>query len=544
MSFQKIKNSKGNHSINRKLSALTIIIFFFVIISNVFISNYSYNENFHPDNKEKPKMSWFWATLDLTNPGEVNNSLFTHFTLIHVKGRLYDKISGLNKSGINVAIEVDDVVDMRYTDITDVNGLFDISYIIDEFLDIYTSHKIEVIVTDTEPGGPGSEIEYPHFYTIFVNASSFFDIDLVSTDDPSVAKLTEEIFNVVGNLRYDNGQGIPFVSVNYYWLDDVTIVSQGSFFTDILGSLISLQIPFTLASYLTLKFNYTNPPFASYSTTSIPNIQVFSDVNFGLNIDYITTEGDTYLLTGTLSSFTDPTIKIGNRDLDVLFNGTTVDTITTNPDGTFSSSFLIDIFEDDTGPPNATVSIHVNLDNSAGRILNSAPQFIMVENPPPPDRRQAEIPPGLIFSLIFFPILIAIIVGLAVYGFRFYKKQEEGSRVVAIPLESKMLNFKILKETGRLEESLSYLFNAIYMDLINAKYNRVRKENETIRDFAIISVKELKLTPSSIYPFIQQVEEIIYGKPYKITNEDFYKTCELFSPIYFQLTSHNFVLNF
>ncbi|MFX1593664.1 MAG: hypothetical protein ACFFCL_13310, partial [Promethearchaeota archaeon] len=103
---------------------------------------------------------------------------------------------------------------------------------------------------------------------------------------------------------------------------------------------------------------------------------------------------------------------------------------------------------------------------------------------------------------------------------------------------------KILKDSGRLEESISYLFNAIYMDLINAKYNRTRKENETIRDFAIISVKELKLTPSSIYPFIQKVEEIIYAKPFKITDKDFYNTCELFSPIYFQLTGYNFVLNF
>ncbi|MFX1590653.1 MAG: hypothetical protein ACFFC1_21175, partial [Promethearchaeota archaeon] len=156
----------------------------------------------------------------------------------------------------------------------------------------------------------------------------------------------------------------------------------------------------------------------------------------------------------------------------------------------------------------------------------------------------AALPPFLLFSLIFFPILIGIIVGLGIYGFFFYKKQEEESRVVNIPLESKILNLKILKDSGRLEESLSYLFNAIYMDLVNAKYNRVRKENETIRDFAIISVKDLKLTPSSIYPFIQQVEEIIYGKPYKITEEDFYKTCELFSPIYFQLTGYNFILNF
>jgi len=131
-----------------------------------------------------------------------------------------------------------------------------------------------------------------------------------------------------------------------------------------------------------------------------------------------------------------------------------------------------------------------------------------------------------------------------VYGFFFYKKQEEESRVVNIALESKISNLKILKDTGRLEESLSYLFNAIYMDLVRAKYNRFRKENETIRDFAIVSVKELKLTPTSIYPFIQKVEEIIYARPFKITEQDFYNTCGLFSPIYFQLTGYSFVLNF
>lgn len=538
MSCLKIKKSEKKHFIKKKFPALLIIIFFSVIISNIFFTNYSNIEYTPLNNKEKPRLSWFWATLDLNNPGEVNNSMFTHLTSIDIDGRLYNKINeSIDTSGVNVAIEVNDVVDMRYTATTISGGNFTINYIVDEFLDVYSSHKIEVIVTDTEPGGSGSEIEYLHFYTIYVNATSYFDINILSTDDPSVAKLTEENFNIVGSLNYDNGQGISFENVNYYWFEGTTIISQGSFFTDITGSLISLQIPITLVSYLTLKFNYTNAPFVGYSEISIYNISVFSDVNFGLNIDYTTTVGDNYVLTGTLSSFTDPSIKIGNRDLDILFNGTTIASATTNSLGYFTSSFTVP-------PPNGTVSIQVDLDNSAGRTLNSGPQFVVVENPQQSPQGPIEMPPFMIFSLIFFPILIAVVVGLAVYGFFFYKKQEEESRVVAIPLESKILNLKILKETGRLEESLSYLFNAIYMDLVNAKYNRVRKDNETIRDFAIISVKELKLTPASIYPFIQQVEQIIYGKPFKITEEDFYKTCELFSPIYFQLTRHNFVLNF
>ena len=148
------------------------------------------------------------------------------------------------------------------------------------------------------------------------------------------------------------------------------------------------------------------------------------------------------------------------------------------------------------------------------------------------------------FSLIFFPILAGITAALAVLGYRFYKKQEKESRAVNLPLESKLINLKILKDSGRLEESISYLFNAIYLDLVSAKYGRSRNENETIRDFAIISVKELKLTPAAIYPFIQKVEEIIYAKPFKITENDLYKTCELFSPVYFQLTGYNFQLNF
>lgn len=199
MSLLKIKKFRSNNFTKRKLSALIIIILFSVILSNIFFTNHSYNENHLLDNKETPKMSWFWATLVLTNPGEVNNSMFTHFTSVNIEGRLYNKINeSIDTSGVNIAIEVNDVVDMRYTDITASGGNFTINYILDEFLDIYSSHKIEVVVTDTEPGGPGSEIEYPHFYTIFVNATSFFDIDLVSTDDPSVAKLTEENFDVVG----------------------------------------------------------------------------------------------------------------------------------------------------------------------------------------------------------------------------------------------------------------------------------------------------------------------------------------------------------
>ena len=52
------------------------------------------------------------------------------------------------------------------------------------------------------------------------------------------------------------------------------------------------------------------------------------------------------------------------------------------------------------------------------------------------------------------------------------------------------------------------------------------------------------MKPSVIYPFMTKVEEIIYSRPFEISDDDFYGAIDLFSRVYFQLTGHNFVLNF
>ena len=515
----------------------TFLIILTIILNSTNIFNVDlmfHNSSSFNDKNPKGALP-LWASISLTNPLEINESRFYLGSTISIKGRLFNAIPPpTGKVGYTIDIEVNDVVDSNFNNITDGGGYFQINYTIDVYLDVYSRHKISVSVRDPPPS---VDIENTDFYIIDVNATSYFDIPFY--DNPTIPKLTGEDFSLNGFLRYDNGNGISSEIVNFYWFEGATIISQGSYPTDVLGSLANnLTIPVTLASQLTLKFNYSNPPFVEYSQIFIVNIKIFSNVAWNVVYDNNPTAGGLYTLSGTLSSFTDPSLKLSNRNVDVYFNGSFEVTVTTRTDGSFTSSFTLP-------PQNGTVPIELEMENSAGKILTSGPQDVLVKNRPAGSGGGGPtLPPMLVFSLIFFPILIGIVVGLAVYGFFFYKKQEAESRVVNIPLESKIINLKILKDTGRLEESLSYLFNAIYMDLVNAKYNRTRNENETIRDFAIISVKELKLTPSSIYPFIQQVEEIIYGKPFNITEKDFYKTVDLFSPIYFQLTGHNFVLNF
>ncbi|MFX1315084.1 MAG: hypothetical protein ACFE9T_04420 [Promethearchaeota archaeon] len=519
----------------------TTLLLFFVILFIVNINliiHLSNQNNFSIYNNKTPELSFFkWATLELTNPSEIDGQTFSHNSIITIEGRIYNKADETNKSGIEVIIQVDGIDDPSFNDFTDSNGRFAIDYTIDPSLDVYSSHEIKALPINYVTVPPGGYIENPDFYTININTTSYFEIISDGTDDPSIPKLTEEYFRINGFLRDGNDDGIPSEMVAYYWLDGSNIIDNGIFWSGASGGLSDIQVPNTLLSQLTLKLNFSNPPYIGYSEISRPLIKVFSGVTWNLDLDPSTYERAQYAVSGQLSSITDSSLKINDREVIIIYNGSEIDRAYTNSEGRFTSTFRI---PDGIG----TAYIEVQLNNDAAKYISSGLTYIFVDVALTSDGGPSELPPFLIFSIIFFPILAVIIIGLIVYALRYYRKQEEQSRVVNVPLVSKIKNLKILKDSGRLEESLSYLFNAIYMDLVNAKYSRTRKENETIRDFAIVSVKDLKLTPAAVYPFIQKIEEIIYAKPFKITEIDFYKTCELFSPIYFQLTGYNFVLNF
>lgn len=277
-------------------------------------------------------------------------------------------------------------------------------------------------------------------------------------------------------------------------------------------------------------------PFVAYCETYMPNKKIFSNISCNWNLPDPIVENRQFRIRGQLLSLTNYSISIGYRTIRILYESSIIATIDTDANGNFDYTHQLS---------NGTGLAHIEIEIDGPSGILSTSQFIDIEAAPilPPPPPPGEIP-FLAFFMVFIPIMVGVVVALAGYGYYRYKKSDKESKVVNLPLEDKILNLKILKESGRLEESLSYLFNAIYMDLINAKYGRTRKNTETIRDFAIVSVTKLNLTPTTIYPFIQKVEEIIYAKPFQINERDFYSTIELFSPIYHQLTGYNFIINF
>ncbi len=520
-----LKKKYNSHKNNKKIKGILVVISIFIISpALVNLNLFSYFSNSIQD--DKVKSSGFQATLDLTNPIGINNSRFTHNSIINVQGRLFNRINDTGKDGYTVAIEIDDIVYSSITGVTDFNGDFQIDYTIDTSLDIYSSHKIEAIVLS-----PPITVEYRTYYTIFVNTTSYFDVNA-----PSDAKLIGEFFDFDADdyLRYLDGTGIPFSSLNYFWYDGAFIVDTNIVSTDSTGLILPIPIPNIGIADLDLKLTFQSPPEIGYSEVLFTETKLFSNISCIWNLPSTIRALNTLTIAGQVVSKTDPTVVINDRLINIFYNGTLVSGVQTDSNGDFSVPYSLN---NSTG----LTFIAIRLQSSPAIVTR---HFVTIQPASTILDPGLQIPPFLLFFSIFLPILGVVVGGLAFYGYRYYKKQDKLSKVVNLPLEDRITNLKILKETGRLEESLSYLFNAIYMDLINAKFGRTRNNNETIRDFAIISVKELSLTPARIYPFIQKVEEIIYAKPFQITDKEFYSTIELFSPIYFELTGYNFVLKF
>lgn len=527
----------------KRLKVISVIIYFIIIISATFTGVVIVNRNSNVEQSaiyddNYPKKSSLIGVINITNY-EINNTRHYHNSIIPIQGKIYEPIPPPppynNHSNVNVAVVVDGILDNSFTAQSNSIGEFQINYQIPYTLDVYTSHKIEVVTTDDFGE---DDIISNNFININVSATSFFDVNYL--DSPYIPG---EDFYLGGFLRYDNinGNGIPNSQINYIWYNTTYIWPLGSFFTSPIDGSISetIQIPLG-ASIDSINLNLTyigDIPRVDSSQKVLTNIRLFKNFNCIWNTVSNASEGDLIAIAGQLSSSETPLLRIYNRSLRIFYDGNLIDLVDTDINGNFHYDYTIP-----AGIGNRIIRIEL-IDTSPGNLLSSTSINVtagVIILPPPPEPPQ----PFLGFFLVFFPILIGVIAGLAVYGYHYYKKQDKLSKVINLPLESKIINLKILKESGRLEESLSYLFNAIYMDLIGAKFGRIRKGNETIRDFAIISVKNLKLSPATIYPFIQKVEEIVYAKPFQITDKEFYGTINLFSPIYFELTGYNFELNF
>jgi len=75
----------------------------------------------------------------------------------------------------------------------------------------------------------------------------------------------------------------------------------------------------------------------------------------------------------------------------------------------------------------------------------------------------------------------------------------------------------------------------LYTMLCRAKYGEIKKPQQSIREFGMIMCNQHNQDPQKVYPFIQQVEAIIYGGR-QPTADAFQQTYEIFGNVFEEIT--------
>jgi hypothetical protein len=524
-----------------KIKLITFLMFlicfsFFLINFNVNIIHNNKNEqNFTSYNtKEKDiETSSIVGFINLTNYW-IDGKTFSHNHNFTVEGDL-NRTSG-SESGHIIAIVIDGVIIDQYNDTTDGDGNFSIEYNVSDSLNVYSSHTVNVSVI-FNPGIVGDFI-YENYFSFNVNTTSYFDINRIGAPySPG------EEYNVNGFIRYGNGTGISSRDFQYRWenLSDTWPINTLPLGID--GSLPSIPVPDN-ASLGRLNLSLFFPEISGSVESSqalIENIDIFNNITVSWDTPTEGTEAQILWISGQISAMGNNSLKISNREFNLIFDGELIGIVTTDSQGIFNFNYMLPL---GTGSKIIRIQLQGNptLESNYNITISQNNLFFLFFLPTPEEG--LTISAFQWFLMIGVPGIIIAGIIIAIMAFLYYRKNVISSQVVTIPLEQKIENLKILKESGRMEEALTYLFNAIYMELVGGKYGRRRSPNETIRDFGIISVKEFGLDPTKIYPFIQKIESIIYSRPSPLSEDEFYQSIELFSPIYYSITGYNFILNF
>ena len=113
------------------------------------------------------------------------------------------------------------------------------------------------------------------------------------------------------------------------------------------------------------------------------------------------------------------------------------------------------------------------------------------------------------------------------------KKKRTAATGQSYDLGSKLKNIQTLVLTKRPKEAIAYQYMLFTM-ICAMKYRESKHPSQSIRDFAMTMVRNHSLNPANVYPFVQEVEHIIYGG--RQPNEEAYqRILELFGNVFYEI---------
>ncbi|QEE16211.1 hypothetical protein DSAG12_02041 [Promethearchaeum syntrophicum] len=114
------------------------------------------------------------------------------------------------------------------------------------------------------------------------------------------------------------------------------------------------------------------------------------------------------------------------------------------------------------------------------------------------------------------------------------KKKKGKSTGQSFDLSGKLKNIQTLVLTKRPKEAIAYQYMLFTM-ICGMKYREAKHPSQSIRDFAMTMVRNHSLNPANVYPFVQEVEHIIYGGR-QPDNEAYQRSLERFGEVFREIT--------
>ena len=114
------------------------------------------------------------------------------------------------------------------------------------------------------------------------------------------------------------------------------------------------------------------------------------------------------------------------------------------------------------------------------------------------------------------------------------KKKKGTTSGQSFDLSGKLKNIQTLVLTKRPKEAIAYQYMLFTM-ICGMKYREAKHPSQSIRDFAMTMVRNHSLNPANVYPFVQEVEHIIYGGR-QPDNEAYQRSLERFGEVFKEIT--------
>jgi len=417
--------------------------------------------------------------------------------------------------------------DTSYRDITTTSnslGNFNLAFTIDDSFLVGPNS----IQANTSQGGYDT------------NCSNFLTVTVVAGADIRVnylnPTLTDSLNYPIQGRVYNDITRLPYSGLAFqmeFWYGNVGTGTQGLNITVNGDGTFSSTIP-----HLS-QFSYYNlywPGSAGLSTDTLQvNFNTISGIVVAFNsLPRIIYQNQTMTISGSVRQDSNSTIRLENSQATVSLVGNGLNEIIfTGPlttGGIFSN-------------PNFTVPTNITGTYAVRVIITSYYSNGVFESVPPgvlAFEQTVRIRQPTAFTnfpwefIVIGVAVVGVVTGIFLLQRRLMKQRLLKDRsVLAKEIEDRLKNVRLLYQMGRVKEALAYLY-VTYTEIAQFRHGIEKRSSQTTTEFAIVMVKEYGQNPQNIYPFIQEIEQVVYGG-YPYNDQVFLHAIELFGRIYLEL---------